>query len=465
MTLRPFKIIPIENNTYFEIHNHRGEKICTKWKLSPQFYDKLLSCPITAFGYELGIYVFDEYKNINPKFDKKDVIKALDFWIEYWVYENKKDYILEGTVNKDFELNLEELIRTREAVLKAPIDTKFVRQKIRAETTIYGIDPSGKGPNMAIFQKPNIEFTENVLETSNTPFSTVDQFCYKVKTMTRKEYEEYLKNKPHLNGILAELIRMQSQIMEGAAGRALRTEHLTSSPTLGSRIRLNDDMSVEVSEVRLSSTNPSIDPDFMTWRVSTEARSITISDDESDILTYENMHLSSMNGLNFTGDFMTIPVNFSGENNTSQITMNMFLTTRQQFNMFDGPLGTVHQIQINPNPHTDFLQIDGQTYHTTEIRISHDPRHRSIRFDNLFIESIEIGNNTARLELGQQGNGTLVRTNLSITLHNNTLGNRFQLSDFRFPMGTSLEMLGSNRVRIGTDNIYTVAEPLQINMN
>ena len=52
----------------------------------------------------------DNKELLNPKFDRTDVIKALDFWIEHWVYQNKKDYILEGTVNKDFELTVRELI-------------------------------------------------------------------------------------------------------------------------------------------------------------------------------------------------------------------------------------------------------------------------------------------------------------------------------------------------------------------
>src|SRR6476660_1542162 len=101
MTIRPFKIISLEGDTDYGIYNHRGEKVCLSQKLHKQFYKKLLSYPITAFGYDLGIYVADKFKRINPKFDKKDVIKALDFWIEYFVYQNKCDYILENTVNKD----------------------------------------------------------------------------------------------------------------------------------------------------------------------------------------------------------------------------------------------------------------------------------------------------------------------------------------------------------------------------
>ena len=192
MTIRPFKIIAIEHNTKFQIINHRLQKVCTGWKLHPQFYDKLLSYPITAFGYELGIYVDEKYKNINPKFDKKDVIKALDFWIEYFVYQNKCDYILENTVNSEFELHLKELIMVREAVLKDPADTKYVRQKIR--------------PQM----KPKVEFTENVLDTTkkgNTSFSTVDQFCYKVHTITRNEYEVYKNTISTDNNLTSQQIR------------------------------------------------------------------------------------------------------------------------------------------------------------------------------------------------------------------------------------------------------------------
>lgn len=196
MTLRPFKLehmkvsgIVFKNrkNGTHHVLDHRGQTVGMGVVANKRFWNKLLSYPVTAFGYNIP----SEYDELpNPKFDKFQVIKALDFWIEYFVYQNKCDYILEGTVSTEFELHLEELIRVREAVMKESIDTKYVRQKIRPITEITAIDPNGKDTGISIFKKQIIEFTENVLDASNTPFSTVDQFCYKVRTMTRKEYEQ-----------------------------------------------------------------------------------------------------------------------------------------------------------------------------------------------------------------------------------------------------------------------------------
>ena len=195
MTLRPFKITATNTKKKGEVYTiktHRDEVVAKEIKLGKKAFEKLLYYPITAFGYDLTTYLQLKSDNINPKFDKKDVIKALDFWIEYFVYQNKCDYILENTVNKDFELHLEELIRVREAVLKDPTDTKYVRQKIR--------------PQM----KPKVEFTENVLDTTkkgNTSFSTVDQFCYKVHTITRNEYEVYKNTISTDNNLTSQQIR------------------------------------------------------------------------------------------------------------------------------------------------------------------------------------------------------------------------------------------------------------------
>jgi hypothetical protein len=209
MTLRPFKITyntSKQHGLRHSIMNHRGEYISKERKLGNKFFDKLLSYPITAFGYDIFQVNSTTWAKalgdptFNPKFDKKDVIKALDFWIEYFVYQNKCDYILEGTVNKDFELHLEELIRVREAVLKDPADTKYVRQKIRISeigTQVRFEDSFDIAKIPELLQDIMVEFTENVLNTSNgSPFSTVDQFCYKVKTMTRKEYEDTIKKIP-----------------------------------------------------------------------------------------------------------------------------------------------------------------------------------------------------------------------------------------------------------------------------
>ena len=235
MTLKPFKVAH-NTSLLIAIRNHRGEELIKKSIEMPKnFYKKLLSHPITAFGYEIH-YWSDGKKLPNPKFDKKDVIKALDFWIEYFVYQNKCDYILEGTVNSEFELHLKELIMVREAVLKMPVDTQFVRQKIRVnieedgdfsyekDYSYYRFEPRHREviTNMSEYQieeaekqmgkpfpktkiihkhKPDymVEFTENVLQGGNTVASTVDQFCYVVRKMTYKEYMEQ-KNKPYTTG-------------------------------------------------------------------------------------------------------------------------------------------------------------------------------------------------------------------------------------------------------------------------
>lgn len=214
MTIRPFKITyntSKKQGLRCSILTHRGEYLLKEKKLGKKFFDKLLSYPITAFGYDIfQIQSMTWAKalgdvNLNPKFDRHDVIKALDFWIEHWVYQNKRDYILQGTVDKDFELTVRELIETREAVLKLPADTQFVRQKIRPdagssferEYNLTYTDGKKYEPD------PNkiIEFTENVLTGGNSSASTVDQFCYVVRKMTYKEYMDQ-KNKPYATGTI-----------------------------------------------------------------------------------------------------------------------------------------------------------------------------------------------------------------------------------------------------------------------
>jgi hypothetical protein len=336
MTLRPFSIVYSENSRKGKYHffDHRGQELAIYKKMPKNFLDKLLSYPITAFGYRFVDLKLADY--INPKFDKKDVIKALDFWIEYFVYQNKCDYILENTVNKDFELHLEELIRVREAVLKEPADTKYVRQKIRST------DPY-KSQNLieAMFKseyerdKELIEFTENVLETSNTPFSTVDQFCYKVKTLTRKKYEKQgktLYNKditqsllgisgdfsaimnelqrrainqtPAATGELQENFRHGPQRWSfggvpaepqppieivGTAGEELRPGDIVTRDENGRFRRTTpfhpSESLATISDVRFTSnTDPSLTATdgFFTLPVDATAQSITVTDDEEE---------------------------------------------------------------------------------------------------------------------------------------------------------------------------------------
>ena len=488
MTIRPFKIMSINSNTKLEIRNHREERImCIGWKLPPQFYEKLLSYPITAFGYELGIYIADKYKNINPKFDRHDVIKALDFWIEYWVYENKKDYILEGTVDKDFELTVRELIEFREAVLKLPAKTQFVRQKIRPDTA----------------SKNNIlEFTENVLQSGNNTASTVEQFCYVVRKMTYKEYmdEKLIQemNRPYATGILSDIIdrnsrddgprfNWQQPVMDNnpttwriqASNIGFRVVD-SNNNSIATNFRTLRDVQRFVEEARerflpseVGSTVPTTEAEqsFNLNRIAITAE-LNLRTEE-DVLTYENMaiHFGPVTTNWGSNELLTVPVILQGLGE-NRIDMQLYEEgSLRDIDIFD----THHIVQIRPNnsTHDNFLQIDGQTYHTTEIRISHDPRHRSIMFRDLWAESMNFSGRIFQLDFGQQGNG-LVRTNLSITFHNNSIVNEFLVSRFRGSGPCSLQMLGNNRVWIGDVNgdegrgegdVYTVLEPLEINMH
>ena len=403
MTLRPFKITyhtSKQHGLRHSILTHRGEYISKEQKLGKKFFDKLLSYPITAFGYDIFQVSSTTWAKalgdptLNPKFDRTDVIKALDFWIEHWVYQNKKDYILEGTVNKDFELTVRELIETREAVLKMPADTQFVRQKIRSDISKggkdylydkttnherkfykYDGDENREITNMSeseiaqiekeynvkftrkkpLFQPAVdqiVEFTENVLQDGNTSASTVDQFCYVVRKMT---YKEYMERQYELYTYNINFFREDGPRFNFGG---LDDE---SSPSMWGG-RHSDGVSVAERPPNASST----DDDFQIISVPITAQTVTIIDDESDSLVFENMHLSSIDGFNFSADpdtSMTVPVVFTRDN--TEITMNMFLTPTQQIHMFDGPLGTVHRIQItNPNdPNNWRVEIDGTEYH------------------------------------------------------------------------------------------------------
>src|SRR5688572_2629052 len=193
--IRPF-YIEIYKPKRGKLISHRGDYLSNNIiSVNDKFLNKIFSHPITAFAYQIG-GLTDKIQPSSPntRFDKHDVIKALDFWIDYFVYQNKCDYILEGTVDKDFELTVRELIETREAVLKCPADTEYVRQKIRVSEigTQHSFEYSDDIAKLPEFVKDIIvEFTENVVgseNSNNSSISTVDQFCYKVVKMTHKEY-------------------------------------------------------------------------------------------------------------------------------------------------------------------------------------------------------------------------------------------------------------------------------------
>ena len=92
--------------------------------MTPNSVLKIFSNPITAIAYdynrpqELG----NEYE-----MDKKDIIKALDFWINDKILENEKLLKLNNRLEDFNETELKTLIRIKDTVLKMDIDTKFKR--------------------------------------------------------------------------------------------------------------------------------------------------------------------------------------------------------------------------------------------------------------------------------------------------------------------------------------------------
>lgn len=573
--IRPFKIISVSSNTEYKIDDHRGNQIGVL-KNHEHFFDKLLSYSITAFGYELGLYVSDGYKNINPKFDRHDIIRALDFWIEYWVYQNKCDYILENTVNKDFELTVRELIETREAVLKCPADTQFVRNKIRPEGFSFDREyylqyvgiPTKKPPK----NKKMVEFTENVVDSSNSSVSTVDQFCYKVVKMTYKEYMN--RGVLHLpNTTQADIDQLSRSFASAGAiiahnftenfrdvsrrfdfgtalmGRiaqtntALDVEENTiedevsvpvrggrhSDPNLWAAVRgrngvgwkvvdtnnttiadnfgtstqaqdyinehilpsevtprplqmgewviwdtnrfrraTRDDSPVERIRLGTEPPHPSIIEGFLLPPINIEeARSFTVQDDESDIITYDNMSSVDVGQpimTDTTNSFITIPVVYSG--NGADISMDIFMESGRMIDQITS--WTNHRIQIRPkNQRNNFLEIDGQEYHTTNVSISHNPRQPfSMHLRDLWIESTEAtaSSTGTTLEINFLCTMGLTRMTVSLTLHEPRGGSLMRQSiDSDQARAWDLEILGNNQVRIGGDQ-YTVLEPIQITM-
>jgi hypothetical protein len=411
MTLRPFSIVYSENSRKGKYHffDHRGQELAIYKKMPKNFLDKLLSYPITAFGYRFVDLKLADY--INPKFDKKDVIKALDFWIEYFVYQNKCDYILENTVNKDFELHLEELIRVREAVLKEPADTKYVRQKIRST------DPY-KSQNLieAMFKseyerdKELIEFTENVLETSNTPFSTVDQFCYKVKTLTRKKYEKQgktLYNKDITQSLLG-ISGDFSAIMNELTRRMVDQVAVTTAPTerplqMGDlvvydresnlfRRAITNDSPVET--IRLSTESQT--PEFLRWVLT------------RTFVMPEGTHLISGDMMDIRNDFRDIVIahGIVGEEELNPgdvvtlVTLNGDSRWRKVINPVDSP-------NFNPNiPATPALGTRGPDHLLPSSNLhpgmpTEEPQAIGIMFEEGMISNL-IGFAGERLGIGDR---------------------------------------------------------------
>lgn len=276
--IRPFSIVHLTTSPKGKYHffDHRSNELAVYKSIPEHFFEKLLSHPITAFGYRF----VDINPDINPRFSKHDIIRSLDFWIEHWIYENQKESVLTGTVNVDHEITLKELILVREKIMKMPVETQFTRGKIRVPEVDYSkgahninyekTDHNGvrkfyhydgdddrvitnmtdeeirfaekrvgesfkkKGHYKKIKKLPEkIVFTEAVfVEDSST-----DPFCHKVVEMTREEYEKKVHCYPsgikHLNG-LADATNIAVQDILNSfvtASESIRAAAMFSVPT------------------------------------------------------------------------------------------------------------------------------------------------------------------------------------------------------------------------------------------
>lgn len=107
-------------------------------KIEKDQLKKLFLNPITTIAYGFTDGNLYDWTDKTFTLDKKDILKALDFWINDRVLEN--DRILTGTGKLDDvnEIELKKLIEVRESILKVPNDTKFSRfvnyDTIRSDT-------------------------------------------------------------------------------------------------------------------------------------------------------------------------------------------------------------------------------------------------------------------------------------------------------------------------------------------
>ena len=164
--IRPLKAV-ITSNGLLNVSNHMKEVLGHDIKIENVKY--FIRCinknPITAFGYD--IQGKDSKLYNHPRFSKHEVIRALDFWIEHWVYQNQLEAAFTDTVNVDHEITLKELILVREKVMKMPADTKFTRERIKEPITSAG---------QIRKQKEKVVFTQAVYCED----SSLDPFCHMV---------------------------------------------------------------------------------------------------------------------------------------------------------------------------------------------------------------------------------------------------------------------------------------------
>src|SRR5688500_12242425 len=93
-------------------------------KLSKDGAIRLFNNPVTAIAYDYNIpsQLDNEYK-----MDKKDIIKALDFWINDKILENERLLQLNNRLEDFHETELKSLIRIKESVVNRPNNTVFKR--------------------------------------------------------------------------------------------------------------------------------------------------------------------------------------------------------------------------------------------------------------------------------------------------------------------------------------------------
>ena len=506
--IRPLKIVNTRG-MFCDIKNHSGEILAKNIKLSKHGIKKLMFYPITAFGYDLNDFkIVSKGVEENPKFSKHDVIRALDFWIEHWVYQNQLEATFTDTVNVDHEITLKELILVRESIMKMPADTKFTRERIKepndeANNFEYMDQDTGRyyhfkakyrqvTTNMSAEQ---IKAAENIMKqkfpTTELPKmskkkvvftqavycedSSLDPFCHMVLELTPEEYIKY-KNKPYATGQIK--YNFSEELLLGVQNSGgLFTNAMAAA--MSSVQRSMEDLAAALNNVvpvpptrfserafnDLQDAINLIGADFPVGVPITTIRGLDdVISSRTDTITYVNMHYIS-NGQPIMTDpnsFITIPVTFNGSG--VEINTDIFL---QSGDMIDKLTSwNNHRIQIRPALR-NFLEIDGEEYHCVNMNISHNPSIPfSMHLRDLWIESTtsEASGAGTKLEINFQTTMGLTRMNISLTLDNPS-GSGFMRTDIDDMNNRqwNLEILGNNRVRIGEDD-FTVTEPIQINM-
>lgn len=465
--IRPLKAV-ITSNGLLNVSNHMKEVLGHDIKIENVKY--FIRCinknPITAFGYDLMGKDSKLYNH--PHFSKHDMIRALDFWIEHWVYQNQLEATFTDTVNVDHEITLKELILVREKIMKMPADTKFTRERIKEPVTSAG---------QIRKQKEKVVFTQAVYCED----SSLDPFCHMVLELTPEEYIKY-KNKPYATG----QINFSEEFLINATNTAgAAFTNITAALTANIQGSM-EDLAAALSRtapITVSAPWTVILPEFEVMSVPAEARSFTIDDttvedDEvhtgpdhllhsnlhpgihDDTITYVNMR-SVVNGQPVMEDpntFVIIPVSFSG--NGAEINADVFL---QSGDMIDELTSwNNHRIQIRPGQR-NFLEIDGEEYHCASMRLSHNPSTPltgMIFRDLIKISTETTGGRIVSMEVNFGAHIGITQCEIYLKIDNPDGG---RLMDDRSFTQWDLEILGNNRVRIG-DHDYTVTEPIEISM-